>query len=219
VNSAAAQARPHCAAGNQDATGPRMASARTSPSEERARETGFEIPVTISRAAFLRDGTDAAFRETIYTMVRALDGLMRCREVFARHLGLTGSQFAVLMGVAYRQGETGVTIRDLAEHVRLAPTHVTTEVGRLIRRRLLVKRRNAADGRSVLVSLSPAGENAVRDVSPVLRQINDTLFRDIGPADFDATGDVLRRLADNADQALAQPRAAQSAAHLQDGLE
>ena len=169
-------------------------------------EGGFEVPTTISRTDFLQGGSDEVFRETIYTMVRGLGGLLRCREMFARHLGLTGSQFAVLMGTAYRQGATGVTIRDLAEHVRLASTHVTTEVGRLIRRKLLVKRPSASDGRSVLVSLSQEGEDAVRRIAPLVREVNDALFERIEAAELARVDQALRRLAENADRALADLR-------------
>ena len=48
----------------------------------------------------------------------------------------------VLIGAAYAQGRDGVSIRSLADHIQLAPTHVTTEVGRLIRKGLLMKKIN-----------------------------------------------------------------------------
>src|SRR5215469_5838131 len=101
---------------------------------------GFRPPRTISRRDYLRNGGDDWFREVIYATVEALGRLLACRNAFGRALGLTASQFAVLMGVAFRQSAAGVSIRDLARHVALAPTHVTTEVGRLIRRGYLAKR-------------------------------------------------------------------------------
>lgn len=166
----------------------------------------FEAPVTISRGEFLRQGSDRAFREAIYTTVLALESLLKCRDIFGRVLGLTGSQFAVLMGTAYRQGESGVSIRDLAEHVRLAAPHVTTEVGRLIHRGLLSKRQDEVDRRSVLVSLSPEGEEAVRSIAPVVRRVNDLLFEDISAAELAVVERLLRRLTVNADRVFAQVR-------------
>ena len=64
---------------------------------------------------------------------RAWAAFLACRDAFGRELDLTPSQFVVLMGVAHCQGTEGVTIRELADHVALASTHVTTEVGRLER--------------------------------------------------------------------------------------
>ena len=80
------------------------------------------------------------FRQSLYLMVFAFSRLQTCREAFGRALGLTGTQFAVLIGTAYRQGHEGVSIRALADHIQLAPTHVTTEVGRLIGKGLLIGR-------------------------------------------------------------------------------
>jgi DNA-binding MarR family transcriptional regulator len=79
-------------------------------------------------------------------------------------MGLTGSQFAVMIGTAYRQKAEGVSIRTLAEYVQLAPPHVTTEVGWLIRKGLLIKRANPQDGRGVLVRLSRHGEGAIDSI-------------------------------------------------------
>ena len=109
-------------------------------------------------------------------MVTSFGRLLDCRAAFGREAKLTGSQFAVLMGAAYTQGDTGVTIGQLAEHVQLAATHVTTEVGRLCRRGLLKKCENPDDRRSVLVRLTAGGEGSVRDLAPLMRGINDILF-------------------------------------------
>ena len=179
----------------------KLASAtRTDPLETPpARGAGFAPPPTISRAEFLTNGRDDGFRETIYLLVQSLDRLVACREAFGRHIGLTATQFAVLIGTAYRQGDEGVTVGDLASHLALAPTHVTTEVGRLTRRGLLVKRPNRADGRSVLVSLSAAGEDAVQTVAPLVRQVNDILFEGISAADFEIVRGVAARLLTNAE--------------------
>ena len=162
----------------------------------------FKPPRTISDPDFLDRGSDADFRETIYAYLQGAGRLSACREAFGRALGLTGSQFAVLIGIAYRQGPSGVTVRDLSKHIALAPTHVTTEIGRLIDGGLVVKRPNESDRRSVLVSLSKAGEKAVVDVSPFVRAINDLLFTGISPRDLAVVGKVARILVINSERAM-----------------
>jgi len=166
----------------------------------------FTPPPTISQKAFLKNGSDDWFREVIYTMAQAFERLSACRTAFGRSLGLTGSQFVVLIGAAYRQGHNGVTIRDLSQHVALAQPHVTAEVNLLIRKGLLTKRANDSDRRSVLVSLSPKGEQAVTQVSSMVKTLNDLLFAQIGSKELAAVDKVLKRLVLNSEYALAEIR-------------
>jgi DNA-binding MarR family transcriptional regulator len=177
----------------------------TSPAKSRTARV-FAPPSTISQKSFLRKGSDEWFREIIYTMVLAFERLSTCRTAFGRSLGLTGSQFVVLIGTAYRQGDIGVTIRDLSRHVALAQPHVTAEVNLLIRKGLLTKRANDADRRSVLVSLSPKGEQAVMQVAPMVRTLNDLLFAQIGAKDLATVDKALKQLVLNSEYALAEIR-------------
>ena len=172
------------------------------------RRYGFSPPRTVSYAALLHSGSDVAFRETLYRMVFAFSRLVSCREAFGRHLSLTASQFVVLIGIAYRQGNEGVSIRSLADHTQLATTHVTTEVGRLIEKGLLTKSANMRDRRSVLVQLTPKGEAAIREINPLLRRVNDCLFQSISRDDFAVVARFLSTFALNSENALAEIRRA-----------
>jgi len=184
----------------------RKASALASNKKAPREEGTSRPPLTISREALLDAGGDAHFREVLYLMVKAFGRLNDCRDAFGRAINLTGSQFAVLMGAAYTQGETGVTIANLAAHVQLAATHVTTEVGRLVNRGLLEKRDNPEDRRSVLVRLTAPGEQAVQDLAPFMRSINDILFDGVGRSEFAALEKFLVRFAQQTDLALAEIR-------------
>ncbi len=166
----------------------------------------FAPPPTVSHSSLLVAGSDVAFRETLYLMVLAFSRLIACREAFGRALGLTGSQFAVLFGAAYVQGRDGVSIRRLAEHVQLASTHVTTEVGRLVRKGMLVKTENPRDRRGVLVKLSQRGEAAVEHVAPFLQRVNDRLFEGIGRGELASVDRFLRVFARNGEDALVEIR-------------
>jgi DNA-binding MarR family transcriptional regulator len=170
------------------------------------RSKAYGPPLTISRSEFLSRGSDSGFRASIYAMVQSVGRLLACRDAFGREIGLTPSQFVVLMGVAHCQGAGGVTIRELADHVALASTHVTTEVGRLERAGLLTKRPSASDRRSVRVSLMPYGEDQIARVAPFVRLINDALFRDIDPAALKVAHHVARQLILNSENALAEIR-------------
>jgi DNA-binding MarR family transcriptional regulator len=156
----------------------------------------------VSHRALLLDGTDSAFRQVIYHMALAFNRLLACREFFGSKLRLTGSQFVVLIGTAHQQGERGVTIRELSHHVLMASTHVTTEVGRLMRKGLLRKSPNDEDRRSVLVSLTPRGEEAIASLAPFLRKINDTLFAGVERPEFVSLVRFLARFAASTEAAL-----------------
>lgn len=165
---------------------------------------GFLPPTTISSPELLIDGSDDEFRQVVYLFVKVLGRLMTCREAFGARINLTGSQFAVLVGVAYRQGESGVTVKELARYVHLAPTHVTTEVGRLHRRGLLEKKAGIEDRRSVLVSLTTRGEATVAMVAPFVRRINDILFGGVTAAEFAAAHAAFAKLSRNSEYVLTE---------------
>jgi DNA-binding MarR family transcriptional regulator len=165
--------------------------------------TRYRPPRTISRSDYLERGSDEWFREAIYTTVRALRSLLACRDAFGHELNLTAGQFAVLMGVAYRQGHHGVNIRDLSHHIATAQTHVTTEVGHMIRKGYLQKRPDPSDGRGVLVSLSRKGRTKVERVAPLVREVNDLLFAGIDARALRTTSHVMECITKNAKQVIA----------------
>lgn len=169
-------------------------------------QDGFVLPHTISRKELLKGGSDDWMRDVTYRLVQALGRLVVCREAFGRQIDLTSSQFTVLIGVAYRQGDDGIAIAPLSNHIGLAATHVTTEVGRLIRKGLLLKRPNTRDRRSVLITLSPAGEQAVLQVIPVVRAVNDLLFKDLDRPQLEIVSQFANSILKNAEYALAEIR-------------
>ncbi|MBV8510259.1 MAG: MarR family transcriptional regulator [Xanthobacteraceae bacterium] len=168
----------------------------------------YHPPPTTSREEFFKDGTDQLFREAIYTWILSVERLLKCRKAFARLAGLTSSQFVVLMGAATLQKTNGVTIKEIAEHIALASTHVTTEIGRLEGKGLLAKRKHHTDRRSVLVSLTRNGEKLIERVSPAVRETNDILFRDVTLKGLISAHVVAIRLVANSSDALSLLRKA-----------
>ncbi len=81
---------------------------------KRSESPVYVPPPTISRQEFVSGGTDERFREIIYAMVAGLDSLMACRAAFGKVVDLTGSQFAVLVGVVeiLRRGGHGELLAD-----------------------------------------------------------------------------------------------------------
>jgi MarR family transcriptional regulator, organic hydroperoxide resistance regulator len=150
----------------------------------------------------LVDGSDELFRHVLYLMVLASARLATFREAIGRMIGLTGSQYLVLLATAHCQGQEGVTIRTLTQYVLMASTHVTTEVGALIKKGLLKKRPNGADGRSVLVSLTRKGERAMQAIAPTRCEFNDAFFVGIERKQLLAVAQFLEQVTRNSDRAL-----------------
>lgn len=163
-------------------------------------------PRTVTLPEMLDGPSDHQFRQTIYRFVQASGRLADCREGFAREMGLTGNQYVVLMSVAYQQGDTGVGIAAIAANIGLAPTHATTEVGRLVRKGLLDKQPSPVDKRGVLIKLTEQGRTAVTEVSKVVRIVNDLLFQDIDGTELKTLLSLSERLVRNSERALAELR-------------
>lgn len=159
-------------------------------------------PLAISQAEMLVDGSDETFRHVLYLMMLASSRLATFREAVGKVIGLTGSQYLVLIGTAHYQGEPGVTIRDLTQSVLMAPTHVTTAVGALIRMGLLRKRPNFEDGRSVLVSLTEKGSRAMEAIAPIRLAFNDAFFVGIERRTLLGVMGFLEKIVQNSERAL-----------------
>ncbi|MER2537380.1 MAG: winged helix DNA-binding protein [Rhizobiaceae bacterium] len=187
----------------------KSAAKRKTGKRAEANRSPYVPPLTVSHDALLVDGSDDRFRQLIYLFVEVLGRMNMCREAFGRSIGLTGSQFAVLVGVAHRQQTQGVTIKKLAQYIHLAPTHVTTEVGRLIRKGLLSKSASDDDRRSVLVRLTREGEDMVSSVNIFVRRVNDILFDGLTSADIDHAEGMFNRLSRNSEFAIAELKVAE----------
>lgn len=167
-------------------------------------------PLTTSIRDLLISGSDDWFRQAIYRINEAAARLQLCREAFGREMGLTGNQFLIIMAVAYMPREQEATIAAISSSAGLAPTHATTEVGRLQRLGLVEKRPHGTDRRSVVVSLTPEGRQAVRSIADTLVRVNDLLFADIGKDELTIAHRVAEKLVRNSERAQAELRIIES---------
>ena len=145
----------------------------------------WRLPPSTSRSALLdAGGGDASFRRLIYDILTMSANFERIRERMAATLGLTGIQYHILMAVAEVGKGKPVTVSAIADHLHITGAYVTMETRKLARMGLVDKCRNPDDRRSVLLSLTDDGGNKLEGFAPQLREINDTLFCDIGPKTF-----------------------------------
>ena len=139
-------------------------------------EDTWRLPRTTSRPQLLdTDGGDADFRRLIYGIFTMTVNFDRIRERLATSLGLSGKQYHILMVVAELEPHQPVTT---------SSAYTTMESKKLMSRGLLRKKPNPDDGRSVVLELTADGRIAIEGLASCLREINDTLFEDMGPETF-----------------------------------
>lgn len=172
----------------------------------------FRPATSVSHDAMLVDGNDEKFRRLLFLSRLFADRLAIFREPIGRMIGLSGNQYVILLGIAHAQGKGGATVRDVARYTLMASTHVTTQVGALIRKGLLRKQANSKDGRSVLLSLTPKGEKAMNTIAPVRQEFNDAFFVGVSRASMLAAAQFLEQVTSNSERALPLLKHAVSAA-------
>ena len=151
---------------------------------------------TVSAAAVLdrSDGGDRTFRQLLYDISTAAAHLESARAYLASRMGVTSPQYNMIMVIAQYEGDAGVSVNGIAEHLHVSNTFVTMELKKLERLGMVVKTPNPADARSVLVRLSAEGERQVQAVQPDLLFVNDHLFEHITPSDFLALSRIIASL-------------------------
>ena len=146
--------------------------------------------LSVSRPDLLINGSDKEFRQMVQNLLAISSRMESLRTEIAKLVGVSGPQYSLLAATAHLGGgPAAVTITLLASVLHVSTTYVTAEVGKLVGVGLLQKAPNPKDGRSICISLTPKGRDAMRALLPALRPVNDTIFRNLDKAAFA----VLRR--------------------------
>ena len=147
-------------------------------------KSSYHPPLTVTRRALLKRGSDVDFRRLIYRLLLVEERLRRARDFLGRRAGLTGPQYTMLITVAYLQGATGITVQSLARNLRVTSAFITAESRRLLELGLLAKRTNPHDSRSTLLSVTAAGRRRIERLVPELRRINNAFFAHVTASSF-----------------------------------
>jgi len=133
-------------------------------------------PLTISLDAFVKNGSDRAYRKLIFELLGLQNQMQRHSDRFARYIGTNNAQFHAIMIMT---ATPDLTVSQIAQLMNVTSQFVTIEIGRLIRKGIVEKRPNESDRRSSFLNLSPKGKNLVRELAPVLRRANNLHFRSL----------------------------------------
>ena len=96
-------------------------------------------------------------------------------RLWAEHVGaeLTAPQYAALIALAL---EPGADQRTVGERASLDKATMAEMVGRLVRRGVVLRRRDPADGRRKLLTLSPHGEQVMQSASAGVAVVQSELL-------------------------------------------
>lgn len=166
------------------------------------RRNGRKPRLSATLPTLLVDGSDASFRTFIQSLFSVAGRLELIRERVGGMHGISGVQFGILMGIRQLQGESGVGVTALAEHLRQRATFVTSQTNKLRERRLIHKRLNPDDRRAVQVRLTPAGTELVDAMLPLVSSLNDRIFEGLSAEEFALLRRVIGFLVESTDDAL-----------------
>jgi DNA-binding MarR family transcriptional regulator len=144
------------------------------------------LPLSVTRPEILIDGSDREFRRLIHRMLIGQARLAAVRECIAERIGVSGTQYTLLMSVLHLQGAAGVSIGALADYLEVTGPHVTGIVGKLVAGGFVRKAVNPKDRRGVLVKLTPAGRKKLLQAFAFISAVNDGLFEGVGREEYRA---------------------------------
>ncbi len=162
--------------------------------------------LTVSRPALLVDGADTPFRFFIHDFLAFSARVAQIRAGFGEAIGLTGIAYTTLMSIAHLQGESGVGVAQLADHIHLSGAFTTIEVAKLVKAGLVEKRVNTRDRRRVLLTVAPQGRDVLQRLRSLQVPVNDALFECLTAADFDRLRRMVGDLVACGERAIALQR-------------
>lgn len=158
--------------------------------------------LTVSRTELLENGSDGPFRDLLYSFFEFSNQLQIARERFAAFIGLSPTQYMILIAIA-RLAEEEAGVAQIADRLYLSGAFVTAEINKLVALKLVKKAPHPTDGRRVVLKLSAEAEHRLIDLAVFQRPINDALFESLDKKGFDSLRATMARLAEDSNRALA----------------
>lgn len=168
-----------------------------------AKAADARPPLTVSRDDLLTDGTDSEFRQLVHRLLAFSARLETCRSGFGALLDLTGVQYTALISIAHLEGDDGVGVKTVADHLGLSGSFLTIVTGQLAKRGLVEKSTNPQDRRRVHLRVTDKGRELLEGLAPIQRDVNDLLFQPLDAKRFRALNEIFADLIQAADEATA----------------
>lgn len=161
------------------------------------------VEPTISRSQLMVDGSDQAFRQFVHDMLAFSARLQAVRDQLGGAIGLSGTQYTVLIAIAHLSGAGGkVGVNQVAEHLHFSGAFITIEVNKLVATGLVEKEIDSEDRRRVVLRITSKARALLNELASVQRPVNDRLFDCLSASDFEKTRKLVSKMVDAADDAI-----------------
>lgn len=158
---------------------------------------------TVSRPELLVEDSDEAFREFVHDTLAFSARLQEIRSRLGQAIGLSGTQYTVLIAIAHLQGkDEKVGVNLVAEHLHFSGAFITIEINKLVASGLVKKVTDEKDRRRVVLAITAKARALLNQLAPLQRPANDLLFRCLSATDFDRIRKVMGQLVGTADETI-----------------
>lgn len=155
-------------------------------------DLGDSSLATVSIPGVFTTETELEFRDFLALIFAAASALQAGRRQVARQFDLSATELAVFLAASKLDGLPSVG--QIAQHLRVSATNVTTDVNRLVKAGLLEKFPNPDDARAVQIGVTKAGKGILRQATPILREANNRLFSGLSRNDVNKLRVVLEQM-------------------------
>lgn len=143
-----------------------------------------------------------AFRQFIHHATAFGTRMQAIRKALGRAIGLSATQFTILVAIARREPKGGMGLNDIAERLHFTPAFATIEVNKLVAAGLVTKRENPEDRRRVILAVTPKASELLRSLQAIQDPANAILAEGLKPEDFDLMRETMLQLVNNTGRAL-----------------
>ncbi len=165
-----------------------------------------QTSLTISRRELLVNGSDHQFRRLVHSLLGFLARHQTIRDGHAAVIGLAGIEYTVLISIRHLSALGDVHVRAVADHLHLSGAFVTTITNKLMAKGLIQKASHPTDRRRLSLTLTLRGVELLDRLAPTQRQVNDIQFDCLSAKEFDQLLDMVQRLVESSDRAVALQR-------------
>ncbi len=177
------------------------------PAVERpARNPNRKALLTISRPEMLVDGSDEKFRRLVNSLLAFLARHQAVREGHAAVIGLAGIEYTTLITIRHLSAGRSVHVRAVADHLHLSGAFVTTITNKLMLKGLIEKSAHPTDRRRLSLTVTQRGADLLDRLAPRQSKVNDVQFDCLSAKEFDILLDLVERMVDSSDRAVALQR-------------
>lgn len=160
------------------------------------------VPLSVSRPELLVDGSDDMFREMVHRALAYSVRLQSVRDGYAKYIGLTGIQYTIVISIAHLEDKQAVGVNVLSKHLSLSATFVTTEVGKLVKQKLISKCIDKNDKRRVVLSLTAKAWKLLESLSDIQQDINNIGYEPLSRTEFRTVHRLFGELTQSTDRSL-----------------